>query len=647
MRRWVAVLFLVACGSPGQAGEARVLVSGEASARARDEVDVVSGASAKDEGPPVLAHGKIDGAALRERNRARLAADASPVVALVGDDAATLGERLCEAVVPRRPAATPVLVKPNIGGFDYLKDPAASGGDDGVRGRITNPEFVRGVIRCLKARGHQAITLADGWGGPHTLWQKLVQVSGYARVAAEEKVPLVCLCDDGVFDVQGARPGEPLAVTGMEKTATPMLMLPRILAEHLGGGLFIEVPKIKAHRFSVVSLGIKNLQGVVMSSAAAPAHKQKWRMHGEIDAYVKGKSEGSEDRGAYVKALERFAARMIDVLEIAAPDAVLLEGTPAMQGDGFKLLVPLDGMIGIGGTNAIRVDQVGARYLGAWDNELLAAGLGGYRTSPLIVAAGKRFGVDFAATQVTGDAAEATDTPRAFVYKAIAPVEIGPGMVSSRKKPLASRPEARAVARGDEPIAVDGDLGDAPWQRAKAVRFASDWQGRARAIATSVRFVWGPEALYVGFELEGAGLFSDTARPIERERERLYEEDCVEIFLGLNAATPERYFEIELGPFGHWFDLAIDRGAKKREDVAWSSGLTVKTTRDAAGRRAVIEASLAAPEIIAALASGARLPLGLYRVEGKGERAYLAWSPTMTAKPSFHVPERFGVLALE
>ncbi len=79
--------------------------------------------------------------------------------------------------------------------------------------------------------------------------------------------------------------------------------------------------------------------------------------------------------------------------------------------------------------------------------------------------------------------------------------------------------------------------------------------------------------------------------------------------------------EVELGPFGHFFDIEIDRQSGK-QNTAWSSGARIATTRNAAARTAVIEVELTAPEILAALAAGARLPLGLYRMEGTGDRHY-------------------------
>jgi hypothetical protein len=121
----------------------------------------------------------------------------------------------------------------------------------------------------------------------------------------------------------------------------------------------------------------------------------------------------------------------------------------------------------------------------------------------------------------------------------------------------------------------------------------------------------------------------------------------VELFLGPDAARPRRYFEVELGAFGHFFDIDVDR-EKGKQDTKWSSGAKIGTARDATAHTAVIEVALTSPDVTQALAPGARLPLGLYRIEGTGEsRQYLAWSPPRTAKPNFHVPEAFGSLVID
>ncbi|NUP05940.1 MAG: DUF362 domain-containing protein [Polyangiaceae bacterium] len=667
MRRAASLILLLLAASCGEGSpkanksstpipSSSAVASGEPPASASTPVesssaDVVTQASQPYEGPPVLAEGKLDGAALRARNLERVRKDDSPVIALAGDDPVALAKKLCEAVVPKRGKDVPVLVKPNIGGFDSIKDPEKSGGDDGVTGRITNPEFVRGIIRCLKERGHTKITIADGWGGPHSYWNKLVDISGYAKMTKEEGVPLVCMCDDGTFDVEGDRPGKPMQVSGMGATKVPTLLLPKVLAEHMSGGLFIEVPKLKAHRFSVVSLGLKNMQGVVMSSLASPAHRQKWRMHAELKDYLDGKSAGNEDRAAYVKALDLFAARMVDVSEVAMPDVVLLDGTPAMQGDGFQMMVPIEPKIGIGGTNIVRVDQAGAMFLGAWDNEKLALGLGGHKTSPLIELAAKRFGVDLSKTRIEGDASAAVLEPRAFVFKAMAPFQLTakdvpkkPGSTTTSSP--AGAATAKAAALGAEKLVLDGVLDEPAWSRATPIEFSTDWKGRATSVSTRVRFLWSSDALYAAFESESAGFFTDATQPTDRDRARLYEEDCIELFLAPDTKARHKYFEVEVGPFGHFLDLSIDRQAK-REDVGWSGALGVGTRRDAAAKKGVIEIAIKAPEIRSALKSGAELGLGVFRMEGRQDRKFLAWSPTFTDRPNFHVTERFGTLVVE
>src|SRR5262249_28322293 len=136
------------------------------------------------------------------------------------------------------------------------------------------------------------------------------------------------------------------------------------------------------------------------------------------------------------------------------------------------------------------------------------------------------------------------------------------------------------------------------------------------------------------------------SRPVAVERDKLYEEDCVELFLAPDAARRDHYYEIELGPLGHFFDLEVDRAAKTNQ-VAWSSQVQVRTRTDAERHTALIEARLSAPELTSALVAGARLPLALYRMEGKAPRQYLAWRPPRTSKPNFHVPEGFGALIVD
>ena len=607
-----------------------------------DAVDAVSGASRPyDAGAPARVTGTVDGASLRRWHRARIAADRSAVTVVQGGSAQDLGRRVCEASVPRRPLDLPGLLKPNIGGFDWFK----AGEDDRLQRRITDPQFVRGVIHCLKARGHTRITVAEGWGATHADWNRLVKASGYEAMTTEEGVPLVAMDDDGVFDVKGDQPGKPLRVTGMEHTGVPSLLIPKILAEHLANGMFISLPKIKAHRFAVVSIGIKGTQGPVMLSDASPAFRQKWRMHRELGPVLEATKKGlPEDRAAYVRALEVFAERIADVLEINTPDVVLAEGAPAMGGDGFGKFVPSAETFAVGGTNVVLVDRVGAELLGLWDNDDLARELGGHATSPLIEAAAARFKVDLSHPLTQGDGKSLLDQPRRGDLEAMAPFSIHSPGARGRSE----RPEAHAVALGGAEIVIDGKGDDDAYARAPPVTWDTDFAGQKTATVTRVRFVWDKSALYTLIENQGAGLNVDAARPTHVEHPTLYEQDCNELMIAPDSRVPKRYLEVELGPLGHFLDVSVDRtGARTLRDLKWSSGVSVVATRDTAAGTSTIEARLAAPELARALVAGARLPMGLFRIEGKSPRTYLAWSPPRTARPDFHRPDAFGTLLID
>jgi hypothetical protein len=335
-----------------------------------------------------------------------------------------------------------------------------------------------------------------------------------------------------------------------------------------------------------------------------------------------------------VGAIETFAERIADVLEVEAPDVVLTDGAPAEQGDGFQKLYPMPDMFAIGGTNVVLVDRVGAELMGYWDNADLGRELLGHKTSPLLEVAAARFKLDLTTRPaVTGDADALFAKPRPVHFDAMAAFSIHKDI----------RPVMHAASLGTDSIAIDGTI-DTAWSRAPAASWSTDWSGASTSSPTKARALWAKDALYLLFELESAGLHTDTSKSTTVDREKLYEEDCVEMFLSLDAKTPERYIEVELGPFGHFLDLSVD---KKKGDTSYSSIPTIATKRDAAAHTAIIEAKLAAPDIAAAMSANAKLPFAMYRMEGTSPRLYLAWSPTHTKTPDFHVPPAFGTIVFD
>jgi hypothetical protein len=222
--------------------------------------------------------------------------------------------------------------------------------------------------------------------------------------------------------------------------------------------------------------------------------------------------------------------------------------------------------------------------------------------------------------------------------------------VSSDPGPSAAPGELHAVRIPDDAAPVLDGLPDSLWDRAPALTFATDFAGNPTTTTTTVRALWSARGLYLRWELADAGLHTDTARPIDVERDKLYTEDVVELFLAPDPARPRRYVELEVGPFGHFFDILVDRTGPRAgwtSDTAWNSGVAIGTSRDPAARTAVIEYAVTGPEVAAAMTAGARLPLGLDRIEGASPRRYLQAFPARTPKPNFHDAAGFGTLVLD
>jgi hypothetical protein len=233
--------------------------------------------------------------------------------------------------------------------------------------------------------------------------------------------------------------------------------------------------------------------------------------------------------------------------------------------------------------------------------------------------------------------------------------ETAPQVEDTKPEPI--RAEAVRLF-SNEKLTLDAKADEPFWKRAKIVEWETDWAGKPSGIKTRVRLAYSPErALHLLWELDGAAVLNtQKGVPVDKEHTKLWQDDAAEIFLGSPDFQAERYYEIEVGPLGHYFDLAVNHhlpeGDAKRDDIAWSSGLRKKVLHDPKSKSVVIEMTLESPDIAALMKPGAVLPMGLYRIEGKDiadvpdGRHYLAWSPTMADKPAFHVPEKFGRLVL-
>ncbi len=143
--------------------------------------------------------------------------------------------------------------------------------------------------------------------------------------------------------------------------------------------------------------------------------------------------------------------------------------------------------------------------------------------------------------------------PRPLVFKAIAPFEVHESAsATGAAEPAAPSDKklAHAADAGSDALAMDGVLDEPAWARATPIEFDTSWRGDATGAKTKVRLLWQRGALFAGFEVEGTGLLADASFPKDRDRPKLYEEDCVELFIGADARTqPPRTSPRPVGRF--------------------------------------------------------------------------------------------------
>src|SRR5262249_24054019 len=106
----------------------------------------------------------------------------------------------------------------------------------------------------------------------------------------------------------------------------------------------------------------------------------------------------------------------------------------------------------------------------------------------------------------------------------------------------------------------------------------------------------------------------------------------------------ERYFEFEAAPTGEWLDVAIQWRADKRESD-WEFHSHITTAARIENNRVTVVMRLPWSQEIPQPQKGQRWRVNLFRCVGKHPtRGYLAWQPTMSPEPGFHVPHVFGLL---
>ena len=205
---------------------------------------------------------------------------------------------------------------------------------------------------------------------------------------------------------------------------------------------------------------------------------------------------------------------------------------------------------------------------------------------------------------------------------------------------------ARFVER---PIA-ESDFESQIWEECQPVRITQLWSGEPASHSrhAEARVCWSNEALHVRFVGAQQEPLVVSANPVtDRKTLGLWDRDVCEIFLAPNPADSSRYFEFQAAPTGEWVDLGITITPSGREtDWNFASGLTAAAKLEKeqlfVGMRIPWSEALPKPQ------AGDVWRVNVFRCVGpEAPDRYLAWRPTRTPEPNFHVPAAFGWLRFD
>lgn len=197
-----------------------------------------------------------------------------------------------------------VLIKPNC----VVPKPPSTG-------VTTDAHVVEGVIEFVKACGVSDITIAEG-GNPGT--ERAFEVTGLREVAARHGVPLINInADEGVsVEIPNAH-------------ALSRVIVSRTVLEST---CIVNVPKLKIHHMTQVTLSIKNLMGTIVGNRGAI-------MHTCIDA------------------------KLVDLARVVRPALNIVDGLIGAEMDETHGR-PVPVGIVIAGTDLVAVDTVGSAVMG-------------------------------------------------------------------------------------------------------------------------------------------------------------------------------------------------------------------------------------------------------------------------------------------
>jgi len=139
----------------------------------------------------------------------------------------------------------------------------------------------------------------------------------------------------------------------------------------------------------------------------------------------------------------------------------------------------------------------------------------------------------------------------------------------------AHRPTLTAP-RAAKAVSIDGKLDDAAWQSAPDVPAFQSWMLDADpTVETQAWVSWDDQYYYIAMRCDEPRM--DLLQIGDRKRDdAIWEDDCIDVMIGPDAAKPETYYQIIVNPAGAVYDA---RGMDKKFDT----GVQAAATRDAGG----------------------------------------------------------------
>jgi len=214
------------------------------------------------------------------------------------------------------PEGATVYVKPNAIGYDPEHH--------------TTVPMLAAVFQYLRDAGFDRIVLFENCTNGN-ITRLVFHVTGYFRLCRKYGVKTLLLDEDRTV---------PVVLDKEEHPVDFPATLNRELLENRSGNFYISVPKFKTHPMTVLTLGIKNQQGLL-------ADRDKMHNHSHAGLH----------------------RRLVDIYTFIRPDFSIVDGRHIMRYGHFSArnhlaenLVRAD--VVFGGPDAVAVDAVGARILG-------------------------------------------------------------------------------------------------------------------------------------------------------------------------------------------------------------------------------------------------------------------------------------------